>query len=160
MGPKKDAKKKVETADFVGAKICNISVGEPNDMVVVKINLNCTLDISLAYARRSILAGLDSKIKEINDRLQEPPMTARTSARSPRSPRAEVSPEGAAAGNSEIDKENVDIVISQLNDFKRVLANGDISKLELFDDAGAVVGVQQVRVALLFVFLRPSKVFL
>ena len=135
MGPKvnpKGATKKLESTDFVGAKISTLWVGEVNDSVSVRINLNCALDIGLDFARKSLLAGLESKIREVNERINQPQV-------SPRSARSE---EAAAANKPDVEK--LTQIMGQLADFKRLLDSRDITKLELFDEGGVCINCQQV----------------
>jgi hypothetical protein len=134
MPPKPAVQKKASTVsgDFVGAKFCSLSVGDPNDPVKVKVNLNCALDIVLDYARKGLISGVDAKIKEVNLRIEE--LAAM---------KFEEGEEEAVNAN-EVERGKLGLVVKQLQEFKQLLDCSNVSKLELYDEGGAAMNCQQV----------------
>lgn len=130
MPPKTVPKAKAVSADFVGAKFCTLAIGESSDPIKVKVNLNCALDVVLDCARKGLIFGVDSKIRDANVRIEE--LSG-----------LKVDEADAEPAN-EVEKGKLALVVKQLLEFKQLLEKTNVSKLELYDEGGAILNCQQV----------------
>jgi len=75
MGPKPaTAKGKAQPTQYipvVGAKFAWICVGSTNKKLSVLVNLNCTVDILLDYAKRIIMKKIDDEVISLKETLGE-----------------------------------------------------------------------------------------